>query len=516
MEEILLSCFFRCVNLSIRASWLILAVFVLRAAISCVPKRMLCMRWLLTGLRLILPFSFVSTCSLLPATEQFKIEYLELVGQEVNPKNLMEQGLHSKNFMGQELHSKNTLLDSAQYKPQSEYILFFLALLWIIGVLLMLGWMACQYVRLKIAVRTAIKIAPSAESLFSTGPTEQSPIYQSEQITSPFAMGMFCPCIYLPCRMQKEALPYVIAHEQAHIQRYDHLFKIFGFLILALHWLNPLAWLWFILFSNDIEMACDERVTEGFSIVQRQDYSMALLNTCEGVSGFFSLPPGFGGSAIKKRIQAVMRARIPTRRQKILFAGLCILLLLCFMTNPTDTEGKPWFRTADTEVTGIEHYHFPRDFLGYSKLDIFPQTLPQNLLNGEYICRMQDGLFDPTIQMFLACTYSKEAYAKEVKRIQNIQEEYQGEVKRVVFDEKHFSFPAYVTVYANNYCYEYALFPGNGKIIYVFIQFAPKEELLFDQHFLPLDYHGYGENDQENGDSIYVFVQEDGTGIGLY
>ncbi len=118
--------------------------------------------------------------------------------------------------------------------------------------------------------------------------------------------------------------------------------------------------------------------------------------------------------------------------------------------------------------------------------------------------------------MFLACTYSEEDYKKETERIRNIQEEYRKEVKRVIYDEEHFSFPAYVTAYASNHCYEYVLFPGNQRIIYVFIQFASKDELLFDQRFLPLDYHGYGENDQENGDSIYVFVQEDGTGIGLY
>lgn len=183
------------------------------------------------------------------------------------------------------------------------------------------------------------------------------------------------------------------------------------------------------------------------------------------------------------------------------------------------TQKSAWYSLAfcrNPAGFSIEHYVFPKDFPGYSKLDIFPQKLLPSAAEGEYHYQMKDTLFDPTIQMFLACTYSEEDYKKEVERIRNIQEEYRKEVKRVIYDEEHFSFPAYVTAYASNHCYEYVLFPGNQRIIYVFIQFASKDELLFDQRFLPLDYQGYGENDQENGDSIYVFVQEDGTGIGLY
>lgn len=507
MQNILLSCFFRCVNLSIRASWLILAVIILRAAIKTIPKRVNGILWLFAGIRLILPFSFVSVFSLVPDTESLMTE--------------QAGSWRENNYfpISTDISAGTPLADTEVCRAASSINIFIIfAFLWMIGVILMASWAVCQYIRLKKAVQTAASLNRIGGNSTSSNLTVHNApsIYQCEQIPSPFVMGIIHSRIYLPFRMEKESLSYIIAHKQTHIQRNDHLFKLLGFLVLSIHWFNPFAWLWFILFSKDMEMACDEHVIQNFTYNQRQDYSMALLNSSKKFHEFFSLPPAFGGSDVKKRIRAIMDYRTLGRRQKLGVAGLCILVLLCFMTNPMDTAGKPWFRRAEREISGIEHYIFPKDFSGYSKLDIFPQKLLPSAAEGEYHYQMKDTLFDPTVQMFLACTYSEEDYKKETERIRNIQEEYRKEVKRVIYDEEHFSFPAYVTAYASNHCYEYVLFPGNQRIIYVFIQFASKDELLFDQRFLPLDYHGYGENDQENGDSIYVFVQEDGTGIGLY
>lgn len=300
MQNILLSCFFRCVNLSIRASWLILAVIILRAAIKTIPKRVNGILWLFAGIRLILPFSFVSVFSLVPDTESLMTE--------------QAGSWRENNYfpISTDISAGTPLADTEVCRAASSINIFIIfAFLWMIGVILMAGWAVCQYIRLKKAVQTAASLNRIGGNSTSSNLTVHNApsIYQCEQIPSPFVMGIIHPRIYLPFRMEKESLSYIIAHEQTHIQRNDHLFKLLGFLVLSIHWFNPFAWLWFILFSKDMEMACDEYVIQNFTYNQRQDYSMALLNSSKKFHEFFSLPPAFGGSDVKKRIRAIMDYR---------------------------------------------------------------------------------------------------------------------------------------------------------------------------------------------------------------
>jgi len=53
---------------------------------------------------------------------------------------------------------------------------------------------------------------------------------------------------------------YILLHEQIHIRRKDYIIKILAFLILSIHWFNPLVWIAFRLMSKDMELSCDERV----------------------------------------------------------------------------------------------------------------------------------------------------------------------------------------------------------------------------------------------------------------
>lgn len=103
-------------------------------------------------------------------------------------------------------------------------------------------------------------------------------IYESEFVDSPFVFGVVKPNIYLPMHMDEGTAAYVIAHERAHLARRDHWWKVLGYLVLALHWFNPLVWVAYILFCRDIELACDEKVVKGLDGAARADYSQALLS----------------------------------------------------------------------------------------------------------------------------------------------------------------------------------------------------------------------------------------------
>ena len=184
-------------------------------------------------------------------------------------------------------------------------------------------------------------------------------IYQSERIDSPFVLGTISPKIYLPYRMDSRDQQHVIAHEQAHLRRGDHLWKPLGFLLLTVHWFNPVMWLSYILLCRDIELACDETVIKKMGCEQRADYMQALVSCSVNRRRIAACPLAFGEIGVKERVKSVMNYKKPTFWIILATVIACIVLAVCFLTDPltskteepanptvTDTEADP--NPADT------------------------------------------------------------------------------------------------------------------------------------------------------------------------
>lgn len=161
--------------------------------------------------------------------------------------------------------------------------------------------------------------------------------------------------------------------------------------------------------------------------------------------------------------------------------------------------------------TNIDDYGVFEEFNGYSKLDIFPKQLSDNMEVYKYSYYYADTFLDPTAQIYLECSYEENDYSKEIERLEGIQEEYEGRIQPIVYDTDSFSYPAYVTIDADNHCYEYALLIGEGKIAYVFLQFIKEEDIVFPAEYLPKEYE-----QKETGYSIYLFEYQNGDRHGVY
>ena len=61
--------FIKLLNMSITASWMILAVILARLLLKKAPKWITCLLWGLVAVRLICPFSFESIFSLIPSSQ---------------------------------------------------------------------------------------------------------------------------------------------------------------------------------------------------------------------------------------------------------------------------------------------------------------------------------------------------------------------------------------------------------------------------------------------------------------
>ena len=306
--------------MSISASWIVLAVLLLRLLLKKAPKWIRVLLWGIVGFRLICPFSFESALSLIPNVETISSEIMmdrtptidsgvPIINNVVNP-------IISQTFTPAPMASANPL----------QIWIPVCSILWTIGVGGLFLYTAISYWRVKKRTATAIRIKDN--------------IFQSESVISPFVLGIINPNIYLPFYMNDQDAELVISHEQAHIQRKDHLWKPLGFLILCLHWFNPLMWLGYILLCRDIELACDEKVIQALSPEEKADYSQALLTCSVNRRTVAACPLAFGEVNVKDRIKSVLHYRKPAFWVIALAITASIAVAVCFLTNPPSNRLK--------------------------------------------------------------------------------------------------------------------------------------------------------------------------------
>lgn len=306
--------FLKLVNMSITAGWLVLAVIAVRLLFRKLPKWVLCLLWGLVALRLVCPFSMESAFSLIPTAEPLPRDIIYTARPELQSGIVIID-----NTVNPLLASSMTPIEPASANPTQIWS-FILSQIWILGVILMLLYSVVSYLLLKRKVAEAIPLRKN--------------IKRCEFIDSPFVLGFLFPVIYLPAALEKKDWEYVIAHEEAHIQRRDHWWKPIGFLLLSIYWFHPLLWVAYILLCRDIESACDEKVIKDLKLDDRRAYSTALLKCSIHRRSVTACPLAFGEVGIKARITHVMNYRKPSRWILLLSAALMLILTVTLMTDP--------------------------------------------------------------------------------------------------------------------------------------------------------------------------------------
>lgn len=326
--------FLKIINMSISASWLVLVVLILRFVLKKAPKWVNILLWGIVAIRLICPFSFESALSLIPSAETFPEKVISGPSFDIQTgitpvDNRINDYLGDRYFEGVTVPANN-----------GNNIMTILTIVWTIGILLLVAYTVISYWRLRRKVDTAVRYKDN--------------IFQSENVKSPFVLGIIKPRIYLPFNMNGQDLEHVVAHEQAHIHRKDHWWKPFGFLLLTIHWFNPLVWLAYVLLCRDIELACDERVIKELGNEQRADYTQALVACSVNRRMIAACPLAFGEVGVKDRVKSVMNYKKPAFWGVVLAVIVCVFVAVCFLTNPvtknngTDGTVTEWFDYLET------------------------------------------------------------------------------------------------------------------------------------------------------------------------
>ena len=363
--------FLKIVNLSISASWLILAVLVLRVVLKKAPKWVMPLLWGVVALRLVCLFSIESALSLIPSAETIPSEIVTETREPV----LYEQATL-------DIVTNPTLPSAAEVpvgvsRQQAQVDFNIYSVLWLAGMAALLVHALVSAGKLKKKLATAILLRDN--------------IYESEFVDSPFVFGVVKPNIYLPMHMDEGTAAHVIAHERAHLARRDHWWKVLGYLVLALHWFNPLVWVAYILFCRDIELACDERVVKGLDGAARADYSQALLSCAAPKRAVAACPLAFGEGNIKTRVKSALHYKKPAFWVAAAAVLAVVIVAVCFLTNPKSERGSlVWAQKLNAaDVASIELY-VPAEGKArqYKKLDTEEMAQAVELINssrGTYI-----------------------------------------------------------------------------------------------------------------------------------
>ena len=324
--------FLKIVNMSISASWVVVAVLALRFCLKKAPKWVNVLLWGIVAARMVFPFSIESVLSLIPSAET------------ISPTIMMEQSPSVQTGVPALNHVINPVISGsftpapgASANPLQIWIPV-LAGIWLFGIVALFLYSAVSYCRLRRKVCEAVILRDN--------------IYQSENVCSPFVLGIIRPKIYLPYHMDSREVGHVIAHEQTHIRRKDHWWKPLGFLLLTIHWFNPLMWLSYVLLCRDIELACDEKVIREMGNEQRADYTQALVASSVNRRLIAACPLAFGEIGVKERVKSVMNYKKPAFWIVLASVIVCAVIAVCFLTNPIGFQ----FDVSANTIVSANHF----------------------------------------------------------------------------------------------------------------------------------------------------------------
>ena len=310
--------FLTVLRMGMTTSYLILAVITARFLLKKAPKNMICLLWTVVGLRLLCPFHIETSFSLLPEqTHSFASQVYD------NAPVTQETTKSEKSFLPdtalQPAPTPNTVAPNASTASIARTAA---AWIWFAGCITMLIYLTFSWHRIR---RHILEAVPAI--------SDNIRYYQCDRISSPFLFGLAVPKIYVPFSVSGQELFYILKHEQAHKNRYDHLAKTAGYLLLSVYWFQPLVWAAYLLFCRDIELACDENVIAEIGENCKKAYSQALLSYSIKNKAAAVYPVAFGEIGVKKRVKNILNYKKPGRLVITIAAAICVIVTFCFATE---------------------------------------------------------------------------------------------------------------------------------------------------------------------------------------
>lgn len=328
--------FLQILNLSYTASIVIIFVLAARLFLRKVPKVFSYSLWSVVLFRLLCPVSFKSQFSLFTISV-FKTKQTNPFPQQFITLSTMQNMDHE---IANPTGAASPHSIAVQQSPLMENIF---TLIWIIGIVVLLTYSLISLLKLKKQLKSAVY--------------ESKNIYISENLDTPFVMGIISPKIYLPANLIEEEKIYILLHEQTHIKRLDHVVKIIGFFTLCIHWFNPFVWIAFFLSAKDMEMSCDESVIKQLGNDIKKDYSSSLLSLATGSRIVNGVPLAFGEGDTRGRIKNVLNYKKPAFWVIVVCVITVLMVCIGLMANPKEVK-------KNLDINSAKFLEFKTEYVG--------------------------------------------------------------------------------------------------------------------------------------------------------
>ncbi len=320
-------------SMTITGSIMILVVMLARVLLHKAPKTLTTFLWLLVFIRLLLLFSFqtpVSAFNLVPGLNKTEEILPEENVSALKPESSASEGQIPEGE-GQIPGGTDTIPGEDRQTSADDFFTprRVILLIWAAGVISFALYTLIRFLQLRKVLRVSVSLGQN--------------VYEADELTTPFIYGIFQPKIFLPEGLGDSDRKYVLLHEKTHIHYFDTVFKFVGFLALMIHWFNPLVWIAFYLFTNDLEMACDERVMKYLNDACRADYAECIVNLSRGKRQPEYYPIAFLVADSKRRVKHITGFGKPSRIASAAVLIVMLLLTGCFMTDPMRSGTVPRF-----------------------------------------------------------------------------------------------------------------------------------------------------------------------------
>lgn len=384
-------------HMSMAGGYALLAVSAIRLLLRRAPRWLSGLLWLPVWFRFLVPVSFAAPFSLfglIPLPGGSGAPAMEVIPAGIGMMDppAVQTGIESINRF---LNSYFPAATPAASVNPVQLWLTAAAAIWLAGIAVLLFHNGHAYFRLRARLSDAVLIGPGQ--------------YESDRITGPFAFGLLHPRIYIPMGLTADERSYIISHERAHIERLDLIVKPIVLLLVIVHWFNPLAWLAYLLFTRDMEMACDERALRKKDAGWRRGYSRALLAVSLRQPG---RPEGngapFTGSVVRTRILHILRYKQPKPAVTVAAASLVLLVTVVLVADPAragqaiqaDNKTSPASRYSHFEELAKAQGAYGND-AERTRLLIGMLPWPEGIRPGDVLLTAETGLAGYTAEIAL-------------------------------------------------------------------------------------------------------------------
>ena len=401
--------FYKVLEMSLYGSIAILAVLLFRLVFKKCPKRVMILFWIIVGLRLIIPFNFNSPTSALNIGKFFAPKTVSQETVTYDPETRLREITVIERTAGAEPVAEPLPVVTDRIEPAPSYVAEpepepvkvtakdVIPFVWL-GVTA--GLLIFSAVRYAIFYSKARWSSRSFDGRY----------YMANNIDSPFVVGIFSPKIFFPINMDDDEREYVLNHEWTHIKNKDGITKLVSYVILCIHWFNPLVWLAFFMLCADIEMRVDEETTSNFNLKMVKEYCKSLVrHAADDNKGAFMQSTAFsglsfGGMETKIRIKNLLAHKITSREIQI--ASICVTLVFSLLVSASSIDHQPWVREKPSE---------PQKSAEITASDT-TETTPSDTTAETSRARRWDAAFiDPYIEMIMKIVSDNQGNALNYK-----------------------------------------------------------------------------------------------------